>query len=188
MSKPKVKTFKLAKHLIGVTVPTYKDGHAGRYVEDLIESMGVKINRGEGCDILDYGLEVKTRDLDATSAQTVCKMHPNDIKSTAYKDSKVFKKFQQQLRVKTKENKIVSAEVYDFSPLQIQELIEEAYGIAQEKMLNGSYDDYISGTHWGYFERTTKDRPEYDFRIAAGAMEELEAMAKSTFNNIFDYK
>lgn len=188
MSLPKVKQFKLSKHLIGVSVPQTKDGHAGRYVEDLIESMGVPINRGEGCDIKDYGLEVKSRDLDATSAHTVCKMNPEDIKSTSYRNSKVFKKFQQQLRVKIKDSKIVSAEVYDFSPLQIQELIEEAYSVAQTKIINGTEEDYISGTHWGYFERTSKDRKEYDFRIACGAMEELEAMAKSTFKNIFEYK
>lgn len=183
-----IKSFKLAKQLIGIKLPTNLDGHAGREVEKILEDMGVPINRGAGPDILMFGLEIKTRKLSATSAQTVTAMHPDSIISTSYFDSPVYQKIRQQLRIYTNDNNvIVKADVFNFDQPQIQELLEEAYEHGRKiitKNPNIGYTPYSK--QWGFFEQTRKERPEYDFRVTNTMMEALEGMAKSTFRNIFE--
>ena len=182
----KVKVFKPAQALIGQTVPTNQNGHAGRFVENLLESMGINVNKRHGPDFLDYGLELKTRDTDATSAQTIADMSVEDIINTNYKDSHVFKKFQQQLRVYTKNNTIVSAEVYDFSHSSIQDLIELAYNHARDQLKQCS--DLTRTEYkgfYGYFERVDPNRNTLSFRLAKSDMESLEGMAKSNYKNLF---
>ena len=183
----KVKVFKPAQLLIGQTVPTNQNGHAGRYVENLIETMGVLVNRGHGPEFVDYGLELKTRDINAISAQTIADMSVDEIINTPYKNSHVFKKFQQQLRVYIKDNVIVSADVYDFSPLFIQDLIEKAYNHAQQQLrLCRSLDrTTCQGGYHGYFERVDPDRKTLSFRLSKSHMESLESMAKSNYKNLF---
>lgn len=182
----KVKVFKPAAYLIGETVPTNQDGHAGRYVESLLENLGVTINKGYGPDIDWLGLEVKTRDVDATSAQTIADMSVEDIIKTEYKDSHVYKKFQQQLRVYTKDNIIISAEVYDFSDSAIQDLIQAAYNHAKEQIIqNNHLTRTMYKDHYGYFERVESTRKTLSFRLSSKDMQVLEGMVKSNYKNLF---
>lgn len=184
----KVKTFKPALKLIGKVVPDNKNGHAGRYIEKLLEEAGVPINRGRGPDIEIIGLEVKTRDLDATSPQTIADMSVEDIINTSYRNSHVFKKFQQQLRIYTKNNVIVSAEVYDFSPPHIQELIEHAYDHAKAQLIKNPELTRTAYTgKYGYFERVSPHRKSLSFRLSNDDMATLEGMAKSEYKNLFEY-
>jgi homoserine dehydrogenase len=186
--KSKVIKMKLINQLIGVKLPTNIDGHAGRALEKILESAGIKINRGAGPDILIWGIEVKTRKKSATSPQTIASMSPDDIISTSYYRSNVYKKFQQQLRIKTDDNDvIIEADLYDFDQPQIQQLIAEAYEhgrklISQNK--NIKYTPYEG--YWGYFEQTKPGSDCYDFRVSDSAMESLERMAKSTFTKHFE--
>ena len=183
----KVKVFKPAQMLIGQVVPTNQNGHAGRYVEHLIETMGVLVNRGHGPDFIDYGLELKTRDIDATSAQTIADMSVEDIINTPYKDSHVFKKFQQQLRVYIKDNVIISAEVYDFSHSSIQEIIQRAYDHAKKQLIKcKDLERTKYKGFYGFFERVNPDRKTLSFRLSKSDMESLESMAKSTYKNLFN--
>jgi homoserine dehydrogenase len=188
-SQARIKKLKITDHLIGVKLPTNIDGHAGRAIENILEGAGLKVNRGLGPDLIDYGIEVKTRKKSATSAQTITSMSVNDIIKTPYKDSNVYKKFQQQLRIKTDDNNyITEAELFDFDQTQIQELIETAYEngrmiLTQNK--NIGYTPYTG--YWGYFEQTKKDRENtYDFRVSNSDMESLERMAKSNFKHMFE--
>jgi gamma-glutamylcyclotransferase (GGCT)/AIG2-like uncharacterized protein YtfP len=98
----------------------------------------------------------------------------------------VFEKMQQQYRVKTKDQLIISGEVYDFSPEYIQDLIEEAYEAARKKLINGNDDPYIYGTAWGYLEQTVKGSRSYEFRISNNAMKKLENTSKSTYKTLFE--
>jgi hypothetical protein len=186
----KVKQFKLAQQLIGQQLPTNKDGHAGRALELLLETLGVTINKGAGADILAYGLEVKTRKETASSAQTVATMSIKDIINTPYKNSNVYKKFQQQLRIKTNElDVIVSANIYDFDQPQIQDLIESAYEYARKQIVANNHIGYTSYVgHWGYFEQCHLPQSDsYSFRFSVRDMEDLESMAHSTFGVLFTY-
>lgn len=177
--------------LIGNELPPTFGGASGRGAEDLLEKLGINIDRRGTYDIPFFNLEVKTRDLNATSPQTVGSMTAKNIIKTPYSKSVVYKKFQHQLRIKTKYDVIVSAEIYDFSPWQIQQLIEEAYEAGRKKMIQLSTEgwaipDWVTGTKWGNFERVNKNSNSWHFRINHDRMEELENMATSMFNNFFE--
>jgi hypothetical protein len=182
----KVKTFKPALKLIGKVVPDNKNGHAGRYIEKLLEDEGVPINRGHGPDIDSLGLEIKSRDIDAVSAQTIADMSVEDIINTSYRNSHVCKKFQQQLRVYTKNNVIISADVYDFSIPAIQDLIEHAYDHAKKQVIQ---NPELTRTEYkgkfGFFERVSANRKSLSFRLSNDDMTKLEVLAKSTYKHLF---
>lgn len=192
--KVKVTEIKFLNTLIGRKLPTNQFGYAGREFENMLErDYGVKVNRGAGADSLLFGIEFKTRDLDATSPQTIATMTVKQIKATPYRQSAIFKKFQQQLRIKTKDNTIVEADLYDFTPDQIQEVIERAYEHARAQLIaNDTLIRTASGSegigYWGYFEATNKSSSDSrSFRINPNAMDDYEAMARSTFKNLFEY-
>ena len=170
--------------LVGKKVPTRFDGHAGRAIEHMLEADGFIINRRAVKD--NPYFEVKSRDLDATSAQTIGSMTLDSIKITAYKDSPIYEKTQQQLRVKTQHNVIVSTELYDFSGWNTQSVLEQAYELARQRIINGDCNNYIYGGKFGYFERTNKDTNLWEFRLNDGAFRKLEAMSKSNFNKLFE--
>lgn len=176
-------------HLLHKILPSNINGHAGRACETMLENIGICINRGSGCDIPEIGWEVKSRKGTATSAQTITSMHPDNIISTSYYASPVYEKIKKQLRFTTNEsNIIVAIDLCDFDQPQIQDLLEEAYEHARKlitKERNIPYTPYEN--FWGYFEKTKKDRPELDFRLADGQMEKLLAMTASTFQDIFSY-
>lgn len=189
----KIKEVKFLKDLIGRELPPKDFGQAGRAFEDILESeYGITVNRGAGADNPMFGIEYKTRDLDSTSPQTIGSMNVTEIISTEYKDSTIYKKFQQQIRIKTKNSIIVEADLYDFSPKFIQDKIEAAYEYARSQIIkNSAIRATIAGPdgigHWGYFETANNRENTRSFRISNAGMRELEAMASSTFSNIFDY-
>lgn len=176
-------------HLLHKEICNNTNGDAGRACENMLETIGIQINRGPGCDIPEIGWEVKTRKGTATSAQTITSMKPESIINTSYYQSPVYEKIKKQLRFTTNDlNIIVAIDLCDFDQPQIQELLEEAYEHARKLIINTptiSYTPYEN--FWGYFEKTKKDRPELDFRLADGQMEKLLAMTSSTFQDIFSY-
>jgi hypothetical protein len=176
--------------LLGYQLPSNINGHAGRTCEDLLETkVGIRINRGYGCDIPEIGWEVKARKGTATSAQTVTSMRPEDIISTPYPLSSVYNKIRKQLRFTTNDNDVIIAiDLCDFDQPQIQELLEEAYEHARSLLKETPKLEYTPYEgYWGYFEKTKKDRTELDFRLADGQMEKLLAMTKTNFLDIFAY-
>jgi hypothetical protein len=184
----KVKQLK-KDNLVGKTIPTNKNGHAGRAVENLLEDQGYSINRrGAVPDMEKLNLEVKTRDLDATSPQTVGTMLLDAIKVTPYRLSSIAEKLKQQLRVKTKDRVIVESRVWDFSDPYIQSLIETSYETARQKIIAGCRDKYIPGGEYGYFEKCTNSDESYAWRMSQSMMDKLETMSNNspTFNKIFE--
>jgi hypothetical protein len=184
--KPKV--VRLKANMVGRSVPSNINGAAGRYIEKELGEQGYPMSNGAGPDIPEIEIEVKSRDLDATSAQSVSRMTPEDIIATPYQKSGVYDKVQRQYRVKTRDRVIVSAEVYDFSAKYIQEKIEQCYEAARQKIINGDKSDYISGGHYGFFERQVNGPRSYQFRFTDGAMKKLETMARSTFHKLFTWE
>jgi hypothetical protein len=181
----KAKVIKLKVKMVGLPVPSNFGGEAGRDIENKLRKQGIPISNGPGADVPLVNLEVKSRDLDATSAQSVGSMTPEAIIATSYKQSVIFEKLQQQYRVKTKNKVIVSAEIYDFSSSTIQEKIERCYELARQKIIAGDQHDYVAGGKYGFFERTVGGSRSYEFRFANGAMKQLESMSKSTFHKLF---
>lgn len=185
VEKLRVSEVKFAKSMIGMTLPTNKDGHAGRFVEEIFNTAGMKVNRGAGVDLPAYDLEIKSREITATSAHTIADMSVDDIIAIDYKNSPVYEKIQRQFRVHTKDNVVVSAEVYDFSSLHIQHLIELAYEHARQQLIQNpglTYTPYIG--FYGYFEKVS-GHTTLSFRMTTGDMRTLERMTKSNYKNLF---
>ena len=176
-------------NIIGQVIPSKYNG-AGQAIEQILINQGIPIDTTTaGPDIQVDGytpVEVKSRDIDSTSAQDVCKMSADYIKKTPYRNSRVFEKTQRQYRVKTKDQVIISAEIFDFSPKFIQDKIEESYEICRKKIIAGDKSNYIYGTAWGYLEQTNKNSKSYSFRIGYGAMKSLESMAQSNYTSVFE--
>ena len=170
--------------VVGKSVPTRFAGHAGRAIEFMIEQDGFAINRRAVKD--NPYFELKSRDLDAVSAQTIGSMTLEAIKNTKYEDSPIYEKTQQQLRVKTQNNVIVESKLYDFSSWHIQSVIKEAYDLARHRIINGVCKNYIYGSQFGFFEKTKKDSNVWDFRLTDSAFKKVEAMATSTFTKLFE--
>ena len=180
----------LIAQLIGKQLPTNIGGDAGRAAENLIESFGIKINRGAGPDIEILGWELKTRKITATSAHTVAQMYAETIAVTPYPLSAVYEKIKKQLRITTDENDvIISVDLIDFDQPQIQELLQLAYEHGQKQIIQNpkiGYTEYKG--YWGYFEQCHMPKnAAYSFRISDADMEKLIAMSTSTFQNIFNY-
>lgn len=190
-----IKNLKKAEQaLVGMTIPPQQFGNVGRIVEAVMISLGYDVNQRLGVDLQSLGVEIKTRDDDATSAQTVGKMSKSDILKYSWEDSPVFKKFQQQFRVHYSSylGKITSAGMYDFRLPEIQDIARQSYEAARQKLKDGDLASYVRGECfdqqcWGFFERTDPDKQDlYDFRFADAYMKKLEALATSQYKNLFE--
>ncbi len=179
----------LITQLIGKQLPTNIYGEAGRAAENLIEGLGIKVNRGAGPDIEIFGWEIKTRKITASSPQTVAKMSSDDIRKYAYKDSAVFKKIKKQLRITTDEYDVIMAvDLIDFDQPQIQDLLEEAYEYARDQIIINKDIGYTQHKgYWGYFEQCNFPSTTYSFRLSDTDMDKLVFMSKTTFQNLFEY-
>jgi hypothetical protein len=181
-----IKIKKLKASFKGIKLPNIVT--AGRDFEKELANRGNPVDPGQCADYPEIELEVKTKSTESKSANVIGTMSRTDIINTAYSDSSICKKMQQQLRVETEDGVIVEEDIFDFSPDFIQDLIKEAYEIGQILLNVKSPPNYINCTRYGYFEKRRHTEDSYMYRINVGAMKELEQMAKSTFNNIFDYK
>jgi len=176
----KIKSIKTS--LLGQTVPTNINGVAGRYIEEHMQQEGWPTDlRGAGADIPAYGLEIKSRDKDAVSAHTVGTMLPTDIISKSYPSSIIFEKLQQQFRVITKDQVVVSTTVYNFAHPKIQVIFNDGYETCRQKLAadlaaGKESSNYIRGNDCCFFERQ-RGKTSYKFRIFKNKMAVLEAMA-----------
>lgn len=145
----KAKVTKLKTNLVGMFVPDSINGHAGRYVEQQLIQQGFDVDTKGTVDIPALDLEVKTRNIDSISAQTVGTMSPETIKKTPYRESTVYEKIQRQFRVYIQDNTVIDAKVVDFSWDIIQDKIEQSYEQARERIIQGKDDNYIPGGPYG---------------------------------------
>ena len=67
----KAKVISLKAKLVGESVPPKTHGAAGRDIENQLRAQGFPISNQPGPDLPSVGLEVKSRDIDSTSAQSV---------------------------------------------------------------------------------------------------------------------
>ena len=173
--------------LVGSTVSRDPIKRA-RQIENHIGNQGWDLNNKEGADLKDYGIEIKSRDLDAVSPHTVGSMTIEDIIATAYEQSNVFNKIQQQHRIKIQNGKVVDEYTYDFRADYIQDKIRDCYEAARAKIISGDRSKYIYGGEYGYFEQSTTSENSYNYRMSDSAMTRIENMARSTYGNLFEEK
>ena len=115
--------------LLGKKVPNHVLGATGRGFEDLLEDIGVPVNRQNGVDSVEFDWEVKTRQTGKTSSQTVGAMLPEDIIAIInWKDTPVYKKIRKQLRATIDETgTIIEIDLFDFDQEFIQDIFEADY-------------------------------------------------------------
>lgn len=191
--KPKVRQIKNLDKLIGQILPSTNGGASGRGLEKLITKvLHIPIDQGVGADIRVYNLEVKSRDIDSDADHTIGTMTISSILTSDYDQTHIKDKLQQQLRVKTKDNVIVDATIYDFSRSDIQDQIRSSYEMARQglielhKVHGDDFADYlrIHGGQFGGFEY--KNNGSFAFRISDAGMTKLETSAKSMFGTLFE--
>jgi hypothetical protein len=179
---------------IGTTVPMHQQyGNVGRWVQDELEKNGHVINHGKGCDLLDYGIEVKSRKRNSNSPHNVGSMTVGNIMETIYKSSSVSDKIQRQYRVEYDNDESIVQEsgVYDFTDPFIQEKIGNAYHQGKLRIIQNEQEGirptYVRGSEWGNFE-LNEGKTSYTFRIPNGAMKKIKSLSKNskTFNALFD--
>lgn len=182
--KGKIKSIKTS--IEGKPVYGHSDGDIGRLIEKYLKDEGWPVQSGAGPDILIYGIEIKSRRIDATSNQTVGRMAIDDIITTDYDNSPIKAKIQYQIRVYHDGEKIVDVQYYDFTDPFIQDNLKEAYEVARDKLVRGWDKSWVPGTSWGAFEEDGNQPGSYQFRINRKSYEKIENMTKDTFNNIFE--
>jgi hypothetical protein len=184
MKNPKVTQVK--KSIVGKSVPTNIGGHAGRAIENMFADEGFNIDKRGTVDMPLEGIEIKSRDEDAVSPHSTGSQTRNEIINTDWKDSPLREKLQQQLRITTKDGVIVDQQLWDLTDPITQANFKDAYESARDKMAAGDCSDTIYGNKWGYFEKKKDTKDSYVFRHSDGAMEKIERIMNSTFNNLFE--
>lgn len=179
---------------VGTEIPERQHyGNIGYWIQEQLEDRGYKINTGVGPDLLEYGVEVKSRKIESSSPHTVGSMRIEDIIITPYDQSTIKDKFQTQYRVKySDEGQVVTEEsIYDLSNDYIQNRVREAYETGRKKIsqneINGYHPPYVKGTEWGNFE-ITDSCGSYRFRIPDHSMRKIEKISKNSelFGNLFE--
>ena len=194
-----MKTFKITKlnkaeeALKGMYVPEQKNGNIGALVECVMTDQGYEMSSGTGVDIPKMKTEVKTKGSESKSAYAIGSCHIDTIKQHDYDNSPLKEKCQTIFKVTHSQTfrQITDARVLDFSKDFIQEKFRDAYNTARDRMLEGDISDYIKGHDdaWGYFERKKKNKVgtnNWAFRVPVNKMKELEGMAKSNIDNLFE--
>jgi hypothetical protein len=180
----------------GTIIPlTEKHGNIGRWVEDELQMQGFRVNRGFGVDLPDYDLELKTRNINATSAQTITTCTTRLLLAHEWDTSPVSRKMKRQYRVLYKQRDqnssvVVESGVFDFTKSDIQSILANDFNknrlfVAQFYLQHGHYPTYVhAGNGFVKFERS-ETRDAYQIRIPPRKMNKLERMTKQV--QLFDF-
>jgi len=170
-------------------------GNIGRYVENYLASKGYKINKGFGIDLVGLKLEIKTRDINATSAQTVTSLSLPNLLNYDWQRGPARHKITRQYRVlykqlDSKSSIVVESGVFDFTKSGIPSILESDFDINRRYFIDyvekhGEYPKYVNqGSGWLFLERTTENEV-WQVRITNRNMNKLEAMTKQV--QLFDF-
>lgn len=166
------------------------EGNVGKWYEDHLQSKGFRINQGQGIDVPDLNLENKTRKRSSKSAHTTGTMTYDNIINSPYEKSSIREKLQQQNRMEYDDtfNVVTNESVYDFRDPEIQQKIKESYENAREilRKQGGPAPGTVVGGPFGVFEWRSGNT--YAHRIPDAGMKQMKNMAKSTFNDLFDFE
>jgi len=182
----KVKIKKLTTSLVGETF-SMDCSVRGQQVHNRLKELGADMQNGPGADIKDLGVEIKSRKINAISAETIGSISPEDIISTAWENTHLFEKTQTLHKYKLNEaGNVVSENTFDFSRPSVQEKLKEGYEACRADLIkNGPTKNYIHPNgSWVYLERID-GKKSYQLRTKKG--KELETLSKSTIDDIFEF-
>ena len=159
-------------------LPKLDSGNIGRLVEQVLEEVGYKLNKGAGPDLPQWEVEIKSTVWPTHSARSIGLMSFDDIVNTSYENSLIYKKLQQQFVVKHCRTTMVitEAKMYDFRDSEIQAKFKDAYESTRSILATyqpGHYPKEVKvKDKSGYWEH--KNSNSFQFRIQPAAMKKIE--------------
>lgn len=188
----RIKVKKLNTGSNTLILPTQRkgnEGNVGKFYENHLVNRGFDMNANQGVDIPDLNVEVKTRNRDSKAPHTIGVMTYDNIVRTPYEQSVICQKLQQQNRMEYDNtfNVVTSESVFDFRDPDIQKRLKESYENARTILAQqgGPCHGTVVGGKYGMFE--WKSGNSYAYRISDSGMKKLKNMAKSTFNDLFEF-
>jgi len=177
----------LKENMIGIKVPDKNDGVAGKFIEKE-SGKYLTLQNGKGPDYEKLGIEIKSRDIDSTSALTFGSVTYRTIMTKEYTDTHLCQKMQHLIYFFTQNNRLINIKHYDFSSQCIQEIIEKSYDYGKKQIISGNTNLYIPPDgHLFYFEDTAKNN-QYQFRISKNNFSKIIHMTKLSyqFDRLFE--
>ena len=177
-------------------------GAIGLQVEIMMAEHGYMMNPGQGADLPDLKVEVKTRDVESDSAYTIGTMSVENIIKYSWPECSLKSKTHtvymvehiktpvdygntEEMRAigcfeETKpivDNTVVVTDAYllDLSYKDCQSLLEIAYEKARQKIIQGDRSRYIKGSDYGQLELQVNGN--YQFRISNAAMKSFKILS-----------
>jgi len=165
-------------------------GNVGIWVEKQLKKNGLDL-KSKGIDIPNLSVELKTRNIHATSAITICRMKKDDIISLDFKKSFVHDCLENLLVIKYDDdiNEIVSIEVHNLTRIPIiYQLFDQCYTGARNSIVREDTTECTARVNKGalaYFE-FKKDSDDYQFRISNTGLSKVENFKKSPGLKLFE--
>lgn len=213
LSKPRVasRTF---KQLVGLSIPKKSKtnpGNVGIFIDNYIKSH-LKINGNTIVDLEDYGIEIKTKDIETNTDWSIGSMTLEDILNTDYENSSICKKMQALLLVDTDDTFRVIKDygLYYLDFDEAQQLLKDSYDNIRNqlkqhvinhamkvnaKIQKGIFDAVLDKIEFSSFEKFhgtfgkfeyTNSGTSFMFRITKSEMRELVLKASThTTNSMF---
>jgi hypothetical protein len=147
----------------------HKDGAFGQWMEDFFEKdIGLMVNRANhGCDLVQYGVELKTRKRGTNAALTVGSMTANDIIKTPWAQTHWSRKIDYVLLLTVDESMrwIHSVDLHHLGEPACQQRLETAYEYARSEL-----SSYTPGP---YVPRHLENRPKKGLNKSQGVFLEV---------------
>lgn len=173
--------------LLGEIVPPTANGAAGNYLHELLgKKYKHPVNKGAGADYVSLRVEVKSRDVDATSPVTIGRMSAGNIINTEYQKSHLREKTQNIRFIKHRDQVVVEDYVLNTDKFLIQQDLENIYNLLRDRLRAGLRQVYVTMPN-GFFQWETKDFDIYELRIKGSKLRAFEQAAKSTIDQYFQF-
>jgi hypothetical protein len=212
LNKPRIVSF--ASSLIGQSVPERTKNNSsvvGVFIDNLVRKFaGASTGITTGVDLQQFGIEVKSQDIQTGSDWTIGTMTFDDLINTPYISSSIYQKLQALLLIKydNKLRVITSANLYYLDNDEVQSIFEKAYEAArteaishqlnfksnlnQQVIVFGDEDIKFSNSHRfkgtpGYCFEFNNSGTSFKFRISNKEMKRVARLATATNHALFDF-
>jgi hypothetical protein len=184
----KVKGLGKGTQLFGKT----DNGDIGRQVEYMLGAHGHNLNYGQGPDLPDYKVEIKSRKKTATSSVNIGAMTTTDIINTPYEQTSVSTKLKDILFVEhdadfdSMTQVVRKSDMLDFNTPEIQKKIKSSYEEGRRKIASENHTKHVSCGDYGFFEKV-ENWDGYKFRIPKKGWDRLvnESRTMPQYNKLF---
>lgn len=185
-----IKVKDLKTQTVGITVPKQEKGNEGNVGRYLHNQLGAS-KHGVDSPVLE--MDLKTRKKGSKAPHTTGTMTYDDIMNSSWEDTSFHDKWQNRCHVEhdatfSKTNEVVSQEIFDFRPQEIQDLLKRDFEIAKSKLAQdgkGATGTFVGGDY-GILEH--RGGNTYAHRITDAGFKKLQGMSRSVVNDLFKFE